>query len=168
MLATTSSPRLPFWSTRHTTANDGIPEEDEAKAFTWTTVMLGVGDDEGPSGEFDDVVAVVTEMADYAVPARRGVAERLPVTTSPPAWCRPKATRRAPRHLLRSPRSSYCCRPQATRRRAAPISHGMVALTRYPRKGTSGGPISMVWPPPPSRRWSDGLPRHLLLGCGAT
>jgi len=44
----------------------GIPEDDEAKVFHWTTVMLGFGDDE-VSGEFADIVAVVTEMADYAM-----------------------------------------------------------------------------------------------------
>jgi cytochrome P450 len=44
----------------------GIPEEDELKVFHWTTVILGVGDDE-VSGEFDEVITAVTELAEYGV-----------------------------------------------------------------------------------------------------
>jgi methyl-branched lipid omega-hydroxylase len=44
----------------------GIPEEDEQKVFHWTNVLLGVGDDE-QSGEFDEVIKAVTEIADYGV-----------------------------------------------------------------------------------------------------
>src|SRR5215208_7063524 len=36
----------------------GIPEEDEAKIFHWTNVILGVGDEE-VAGEYADVVAVL-------------------------------------------------------------------------------------------------------------
>src|SRR4029079_6978990 len=44
----------------------GIPEEDEAKVFHWTNVMLGFGDDE-VSGDFDTVMAVVNEIVAYAM-----------------------------------------------------------------------------------------------------
>ena len=51
----------------------GIPEEDEAEGLPLDDVMLGFGDDE-VSGEFDEVVEVVTEIAEYGVASRRGAA----------------------------------------------------------------------------------------------
>jgi methyl-branched lipid omega-hydroxylase len=44
----------------------GIPEEDEDKVFHWTTVIMGAGD-EKVSGDFDEIVTVVKELADYGV-----------------------------------------------------------------------------------------------------
>ena len=91
----------------------GIPEEDEAKVFHWTTVMLGVGDDE-VSGELDDVIAVVTELAEYAVRLAEVDGERL------------TSVEIASFFILLSAAGNE------TTRNA--ISHGMVALTRYPEE----------------------------------
>lgn len=44
----------------------GIPEEDRAKVFHWTTVLLGVGDDE-VSVQHDELVAVTTDLATYGL-----------------------------------------------------------------------------------------------------
>ena len=141
----------------------GIPEEDEAKVFHWTTVMLGVGDDE-VSGESDDVVAAVTELAEYAV---RLAEERRATPGDDLTTSLVQAEVDGERLTSVEIASFFILLSAAgneTTRNA--ISHGMVALTAIPRKGASGGPTSTVWPPPPSRRSSDGPPR--LSSCGAT
>ena len=76
----------------------GIPEEEEAKVFHWTNVILGVGDEE-VSGDYADVVAVLER--DRRI--RNGVSPRndapIPVTTSPPASFRPRSTVSASRRV---------------------------------------------------------------------
>ncbi len=44
----------------------GIPEEDEAEIFHWTTVLLGAGDDE-VSGDYDEILKVSTNLANYGM-----------------------------------------------------------------------------------------------------
>ena len=141
----------------------GIPEEDEAKVFHWTNVMLGFGDDE-VSGDFTDVLVVLNEIVDYAMhlaEERRAnpgddlttslVRAEVAVSASPQA---------------RSHRSSFCSRPPATRQRATPSVTAWWRCPAIPRNETSGGRTSTGWPAPPSRRSSDGRPRLYL--CGAT
>ncbi len=109
----------------------GIPEEDEAKVFHWTTVMLGVGDDE-VSGEFDDVVAVVTEMAEYAV---RLAEERRATPGDDLTTSLVQAEVDGERLTSVEIASFFILLSAAgneTTRNA--ISHGMVALTRYPEE----------------------------------
>jgi cytochrome P450 len=109
----------------------GIPEEDEAKVFHWTTVMLGVGDDE-VSGEFDDVVAVVTEMAEYAV---RLAEERRATPGDDLTTSLVQAEVEGERLTSGEIASFFILLSAAgneTTRNA--ISHGMVALTRYPEE----------------------------------
>lgn len=107
----------------------GIPEEDEAKVFHWTTVMLSVGDDE-VSGEFAEVVAVVAEMADYAIrlAEERRTNPRDDLTTS---LVQAEVDGES---LTSAEIASFFILLSAagneTTRNA--ISHGMVALTRYP------------------------------------
>jgi cytochrome P450 len=109
----------------------GIPEEDEAKVFHWTTVMLGVGDDE-VSGEFDDVVAVVTEMAEYAV----RLAEERRATPGDDLTTSLVHAEVDGERLTSGEIASFFILLSAagneTTRNA--ISHGMVALTRYPEE----------------------------------
>jgi methyl-branched lipid omega-hydroxylase len=109
----------------------GIPEEDEEKVFHWTTVMLGVGDDE-VSGEFAEVVATVVEMADYAMRlAEQRRADPHEDLTTSLVQAEVDGER-----LTSSEIASFFILLSAagneTTRNA--ISHGMVALTRYPEE----------------------------------
>jgi cytochrome P450 len=109
----------------------GIPEEDEAKVFHWTTVMLGVGDDE-VSGELDDVIAVVTELAEYAV----RLAEERRATPGDDLTTNLVLAEVDGERLTSVEIASFFILLSAagneTTRNA--ISHGMVALTRYPEE----------------------------------
>jgi cytochrome P450 len=107
----------------------GIPQEDEAKVFHWTTVMLGVGDDE-VSGEYTEVVAVVSELAEYAVRladqrrAQPGDDLTTSLVQAEVDGERLTSVEVASFFILLSAAGNE------TTRNA--ISHGMVALTRYP------------------------------------
>ncbi|HEX4587000.1 MAG TPA: cytochrome P450 [Mycobacterium sp.] len=109
----------------------GIPEEDETKVFHWTTVMLGVGDDE-VSGELDEVVAVVTELAEYAV----RLAEERRATPGDDLITSLVQAEVDGESLTSVEIASFFILLSAagneTTRNA--ISHGMVALTRYPEE----------------------------------
>jgi cytochrome P450 len=109
----------------------GIPEEDEAKVFHWTTVMLGVGDVE-VSGEVDEVIAVVTELAEYAV----RLAEQRRVTPGDDLMTNLVLAEVDGERLTSVEIASFFILLSAagneTTRNA--ISHGMVALTRYPEE----------------------------------
>jgi cytochrome P450 len=109
----------------------GIPSEDEAKVFHWTTVMLGVGDDE-VSGEFTEVVAVVAEMAEYAM---RLAEERRANPADDLTTSLVQAEVDGERLTSVEIASFFILLSAAgneTTRNA--ISHGMVALTRYPEE----------------------------------
>jgi len=109
----------------------GIPEEDEAKVFHWTTVMLGVGDVE-VSGEIDDVIAVVTQLAEYAV----RLAEQRRVTPGDDLITNLVLAEVDGERLTSVEIASFFILLSAagneTTRNA--ISHGLVALTRYPEE----------------------------------
>jgi cytochrome P450 len=109
----------------------GIPEEDEAKVFHWTTVMLGVGDDE-VSGEIDEVIGSVTEMAEYAV----RLAEERHKTPGDDLTTNLVHAEVDGERLTSVEIASFFILLSAagneTTRNA--ISHGMVALTRYPEE----------------------------------
>ena len=109
----------------------GIPEEDEAKVFHSTTVMLGVGDDE-VSGEPDDVIAAVAELAEYAV---RLAEERRATPGDDLTTSLVQAEVDGERLTSVEIASFFILLSAAgneTTRNA--ISHGMVALTRYPEE----------------------------------
>ncbi len=109
----------------------GIPKEDEAKVFHWTTVMLGVGDDE-VSGEFTEVVAVVSELAEYAM---RLAEERRANPADDLTTSLVQAEVDGERLTSVEIASFFILLSAAgneTTRNA--ISHGMVALTRYPEE----------------------------------
>ena len=109
----------------------GIPEEDEAKVFHWTTVLLGFGDDE-VSGEFAEVIAVVAEIADYAI---RLAEERRANPGDDLTTSLVHAEVDGERLTSAEIASFFILLSAAgneTTRNA--ISHGMVALTRYPEE----------------------------------
>ena len=109
----------------------GIPEEDEAKIFHSTTVMLGVGDDE-VSGESNDVIAAVAELAEYAV---RLAEERRATPGDDLTTSLVQAEVDGERLTSVEIASFFILLSAAgneTTRNA--ISHGMVALTRYPEE----------------------------------
>jgi methyl-branched lipid omega-hydroxylase len=109
----------------------GIPERDEPDIFHWTTVLMGIGDDEA-SGGFDDIVEVVLKLGEYGVQlaeARRSHPTD-DLTTS-------LVAAEVDGERLTSPEIGsffllLCAAGNETTRNA--ISHGMVALTRYPEQ----------------------------------
>jgi methyl-branched lipid omega-hydroxylase len=109
----------------------GIAEEDEAKIFRWTTVMLGVGDDE-VSGDIDEVVGSVTDMAEYGV----RLAEERRTTPCDDLTTNLVQAEVDGERLTSVEIASFFILLSAagneTTRNA--ISHGMVALTRYPEE----------------------------------
>lgn len=107
----------------------GIPPEDEQKVFHWTSVIMGAGDDEA-SGGLDEIVQVATELAEYGVSlaeARRSHPADDLTTNLVEAEVDGE-------RLTSAEISSFfillCAAGNETTRNA--ISHGMVALTRYP------------------------------------
>ncbi|BBZ16214.1 cytochrome P450 [Mycolicibacterium gadium] len=109
----------------------GIPAEDEAKVFHWTNVMLGFGDDE-VSGDFDTVMAVVNEIVAYAM----GLAEERRANPGDDLTTSLVQAEVDGARLTSSEYASFFILLSAagneTTRNA--ISHGMVALSRYPEE----------------------------------
>ncbi len=109
----------------------GIPEEDEAKVFHLTTVMLGAGDEEA-SGGFTEIVNAVLGLAEYGteLAESRRAHPRDDLTTN---LVRAEI---GDEGLTSSEIASFFILLSAagneTTRNA--ISHGMVALTRYPEQ----------------------------------
>jgi cytochrome P450 len=109
----------------------GIPEEDEAKVFHWTNVMLGFGDDE-VSGGFDEVLKALNEIVDYAM----RLAEERRANPGDDLTTSLVEAEVDGERLTSSEYASFFILLSAagneTTRNA--ISHGMVALTRYPEE----------------------------------
>jgi len=109
----------------------GIPEEDEAKVFHWTSVMLGFGDDE-VSGSFADIIVVLNEIVEYAMSladerrANPGEDLTTSLVQAEVDGERLTSTEIASFFILLSAAGNE------TTRNA--ISHGLVALTRYPEQ----------------------------------
>ena len=109
----------------------GIPEEDEAEIFHWTTVLLGAGDDE-VSGDYDEILKVSTNLANYGVDlAERRRAKPAEDLTTNLVQAEVDGERLSSAEIA----SFFILLSAAgneTTRNA--ISHGMVALTRYPEQ----------------------------------
>jgi cytochrome P450 len=88
----------------------GIPEEDHDKVFHWTTAIMGIGDPD-VYGDFDEIVKVSMELAGYGVALAEDRRER-------------------PGDEIASFFILLTAAGNETTRNA--ISHGMVALSRYP------------------------------------
>lgn len=108
----------------------GVPEEDQAKLFHWTSVLMGAGDDEVSTDEFDAYLQVATELAGYgmALAEQRREHPGDDLTTS-----LVEAEVDGERLSSNEIASFFILLTAAgndTTRNA--ISHGMVALSRYP------------------------------------
>lgn len=107
----------------------GIPESDHEKVFHWTSVIMGIGDDEA-SGEFDDIVKVATDLAAYGVE----LAEQRRAHPGDDLTSNLVKAELDGERLTSSEIASFFILLTAagneTTRNA--ISHGMVALSRYP------------------------------------
>jgi methyl-branched lipid omega-hydroxylase len=107
----------------------GIPEEDEAKIFHWTTVLLGAGDEE-VAHNHDELIKVVLDLAAYgaelAESRRSHPADDLTtnLVMAEVDGVRLTSAEIASFFILLSGAGNE------TTRNA--ISHGMVALSRYP------------------------------------
>lgn len=109
----------------------GIPEEDEAEIFHWTTVLLGAGDDE-VSGDYDEIFKVSTNLANYGMElAEQRRAKPAEDLTTSLVQAEVDGERLSSAEIA----SFFILLSAAgneTTRNA--ISHGMVALTRYPEQ----------------------------------
>jgi cytochrome P450 len=109
----------------------GIPEEDEATVFHWTNVMLGFGDDE-VSGGFDEVVVVLNEIVGYAM----RLADQRRANPGDDLTTSLVQAEVDGERLTSSEIASFFILLSAagneTTRNA--ISHGIVALSRYPEE----------------------------------
>jgi cytochrome P450 len=109
----------------------GIPEEDEADIFHWTSVLLGAGDPE-MAEELTDVVEVTTNLANYGITLaenrRSHPADDLTTSLVHAEVDGERLTSQeiASFFILLSAAGNE------TTRNA--ISHGMVALSRYPEQ----------------------------------
>jgi cytochrome P450 len=107
----------------------GIPESDHGNVFRWTTVLMGVGDDEA-SGDFDEFVQVATELASYGIElaedrrAHPGDDLTTNLVTAEVDGERLTSSEIASFFILLTAAGNE------TTRNA--ISHGLVSLTRYP------------------------------------
>ena len=107
----------------------GIPEEDEAKVYHWTTVLLGAGDEEVAHNR-DEIIQVVLDLAAYGIELAesRRAHPRDDLTTN-----LVRADVDGERLTSAEIASFFILLSGAgneTTRNA--ISHGMVALSRYP------------------------------------
>jgi cytochrome P450 len=109
----------------------GIPEEDEDKVFHWTTAIMGIGDPD-VYGDFDEIVKVSTELAAYGV----GLAEERRKHPGDDLTSNLVRAEVNGDRLTSDEIASFFILLTAagneTTRNA--ISHGMVALTRYPEE----------------------------------
>lgn len=109
----------------------GIPEEDEEKVFHWTSVILGAGDEE-MSGGHDEIIQSVVDLAQYGVQLAEDRGRRpTEDLTSNLVQAEHDGQKLTPDEIG----SFFILLSGAgneTTRNA--ISHGMVALTRYPEQ----------------------------------
>ncbi|BBY85455.1 cytochrome P450 [Mycolicibacterium tokaiense] len=109
----------------------GIPEEDEPKIFHWTTVLLGAGDPE-VAHDFEEVVAAGSDLAAYGI----ALAESRRSTPTDDLTSNLVHAEVDGERLHSEEVASFFILLSAagneTTRNA--ISHGMVALSRYPEQ----------------------------------
>jgi cytochrome P450 len=109
----------------------GIPEEDEEKVFHWTTVLMSAGDEEA-SGDFDEILKVSTELATYGIE----LAEKRRAKPNDDLTTNLVQAEVDGEQLSSAEIASFFILLSAagneTTRNA--ISHGMVALSRYPEQ----------------------------------
>jgi methyl-branched lipid omega-hydroxylase len=109
----------------------GIPGEDHDKVFHWTTAILGIGDPD-VCGEHDDIVKAVFELAAYGV-ALAEQRRQHPGDDLTSSLVRAEVNgQRLTSDEIASFFILLAAAGNETTRNA--ISHGMVALSRYPEE----------------------------------
>lgn len=108
----------------------GIPEEDRAKLFHWTSVIMGAGDDEVSTEEFGDYLRVATELAGYGVALAEQRREHPGDDLTTSLIEAEVDGERLSSNEIASFFILLTAAGNDTTRNA--ISHGMVALSRYP------------------------------------
>jgi cytochrome P450 len=107
----------------------GIPEADQQKIFHWTSVALGVGDEEVTSGH-DEVIQAVLEIAAYGMElAESRRAEPADDLTTNLVQAEVDGERLSSAEIASFFMLLSAAGNETTRNA---ISHGMVALSRYP------------------------------------
>ena len=109
----------------------GIPHSDEHKVFHWTTVLMSAGDEE-VAGEFDEIIMCAKDLAQYGVE----LAEQRREHPGNDLTTNLVRAELDGERLTSAEIASFfillCAAGNETTRNA--ISHGMVALTRYPEQ----------------------------------
>lgn len=109
----------------------GVPECDEQEIFHWTTVLMGAGDDEA-SGEFSEFVTAAASLAHYGVALAEDRRTR-PADDLCTGLVRAEVDgERLTSEEIASFFILLSAAGNETTRNA--ISHGLVALTRYPEQ----------------------------------
>ena len=107
----------------------GIREDDHDKVFHWTTALMGFGDPD-VSGEFDDIVKMVFELAAYGVALAEERREHPGDDLTSNLVLAEVDRERLTSDEIASFFILLTAAGNETTRNA--ISHGMVALSRYP------------------------------------
>lgn len=108
----------------------GVPEEDRAKLFHWTSVLMGAGDDEVSTAEYNEYLQVATELAGYGVALAEQRREH-PANDLTTSLIEAEVDgERLSSNEIASFFILLTAAGNDTTRNA--ISHGMVALSRYP------------------------------------
>ncbi len=107
----------------------GIPEEDEEKIFHWTTTIMGIGDPDVYGG-YDEIVKVSTELGAYGVALAEARREHPGDDLTSNLVHAEVDGERLTSEEIASFFILLTAAGNETTRNA--ISHGMVALSRYP------------------------------------
>lgn len=108
----------------------GVPEEDQAKLFHWTSVIMGAGDDEVSTDDFGAYLQVATELASYGVALAEQRREHPADDLTTSLVEAEVDGERLSSNEIASFFILLTAAGNDTTRNA--ISHGMVALSRYP------------------------------------
>ncbi|MEV0669911.1 cytochrome P450 [Mycobacterium sp. NPDC050441] len=108
----------------------GVPEADRAKLFHWTSVLMGAGDDEVSIDDFSGYLQVATELAGYGVALAEQRREHPGDDLTSSLVEAEVDGERLSSNEIASFFILLTAAGNDTTRNA--ISHGMVALSRYP------------------------------------
>jgi methyl-branched lipid omega-hydroxylase len=108
----------------------GVPEEDQAQLFRWTSVLMGAGDDEASTDDFGAYLQVATELAGYGIALAEQRREHPGDDLTTSLVQAEVDGERLSSNEIASFFILLTAAGNDTTRNA--ISHGMVALSRYP------------------------------------
>ena len=135
----------------------GIPEEDHQRIFHWTNIILGFGDPDLTT-DFDEFLKVAFDIGAYATRARRGPPGQSPRRPDHRAGGGRGRRRAADVAEIASFFILLAVAGNETTRNA--ISHGVLALTRYPEQRRNWWDDFDALAPTPRSRRSCGGPRR--------